>query len=203
MPSSWRCDVCASRAPPKHGTAAAPGLRPYSFNRQHSVDLKYFQDSRRKLYVALSMLDAGTLFHQAVLLKTPRSESLSISGGVRVATGEELGLQSPMPEQDLKDLARILKELEGKRGFRMTSMRLPPKPPLPRMPASRQLLGAQGQAMMRGLRSAKLLLKALPPPRHNCSEKPKYDRRRAAACGSEREAPTARCCPKSFGSTCA
>ena len=70
----WRCDVCASRAPPKHPTAAAPGLRPYGFNRHHLVDLKYFRDSRRKLYVALSMLDAGTLFHQAVLLKTRRSE---------------------------------------------------------------------------------------------------------------------------------
>eukprot|EP00435_Cladocopium_sp_Y103_P071921 s575_g38.t1 len=64
----WRCDVCASRAPPKHPTAAAPGLRPYGFNRHHLVDLKYFRDSRRKLYVALSMLGAGTLFHQAVLL---------------------------------------------------------------------------------------------------------------------------------------
>ena len=71
---SWRCDVCASRAAPGHPTAAAAGVRPYGFNQQHQVDLKYIRDARGKKYVFLSMLDVGTAYHQAVMLKTRRSE---------------------------------------------------------------------------------------------------------------------------------
>ena len=70
----WRCDVCAHRVPPKHPAAAAPGVRPYGFNRSHQVDLKYVRDERGKRYVFLSMIDIGTLFHQAVMLKTRQSE---------------------------------------------------------------------------------------------------------------------------------
>eukprot|EP00435_Cladocopium_sp_Y103_P019429 s2435_g4.t1 len=359
----WRCNVCATRAPPKHPTAAAPGLRPYGFNRHHLVDFKYFRDSRRKLYVALSMLDAGTLFHQAVLLKTRRSEycadkwhkhwlcifgapakirldqggefeggftallenysipstvtatqagwqhslaerhggllgiimeaivlehqvegfshmkqalaaaiaaknqtvsrdgytpnqklygqevrfpgltdeeerlgfaeSIGTEGqrryasglwrgpatvlvregqtryfvswrgrclllaeeNMRLATGEELALQSPMPEQDLKDLARILKDPEGNKGFEDDSnAAAPPKPPPPRMSASRQLLRAQGQAMMRGLRSAKRLLRVLPPARQNPTKRRKMiaDGQRPVALPPPPEAPRER-----------
>ena len=71
---TWRCDVCALRAAPKHPTAAAAGVRPYGFNQQHQVDLKYVRDSRGRKYVFLSMLDVGTAFHQGVLLKTRRAE---------------------------------------------------------------------------------------------------------------------------------
>ena len=70
----WRCDVCASRAKPKHPTASAPGVRPYGFNKQHQVDLKYCKDHRGKKYVFLSMIDVGTSYHQAVMLKTRKSE---------------------------------------------------------------------------------------------------------------------------------
>ena len=59
---------------PKHPSAAAPGLRPYGFNKAHQVDLKYVKDHRGKKYVFLSMLDVGTVHHQAVMCKTRRSE---------------------------------------------------------------------------------------------------------------------------------
>ena len=70
----WTCDVCQARAKPKQPTAAAPGSRPYGFNRLHQVDLKYCRDARKKKYVYMSMIDCGTGYHQACLLKTRRSE---------------------------------------------------------------------------------------------------------------------------------
>lgn len=69
----WRCDVCASRAPPRHPAPSAPGTRRYGFNKAHQVDLKYIKDMRGKRYVFLSMLGVGTLYHQAVMLKTRQS----------------------------------------------------------------------------------------------------------------------------------
>ena len=71
---TWRCDTCATRAPPRHPTASAPGLRPYGFNKEHQVDLKYVKDCRGKKYVFLSMIDVGTVYHHGVMLKTRRSE---------------------------------------------------------------------------------------------------------------------------------
>ena len=70
----WTCDVCQARAKPKQPTAAAPGSRPFGFNRLHQVDLKYCHDVRKKKYVYMSMIDCGTGYHQACLLKTRRSE---------------------------------------------------------------------------------------------------------------------------------
>ena len=114
---------------------------------------------------------------------------------MRLATGEELALQSPMPEQDLKELARILKDPEGNKGFEDDSnAAAPPKPPPPRMSASRQLLRAQGQAMMRGLRSAKRLLSVLPPTRQNSTKRRKMiaDGQRPMALPPPPEAPRER-----------
>lgn len=48
--------------------------RPYGFNRYHQVDLKYCRDCRGKKYVFMSMIDCGTGYHQATMLKTRRSE---------------------------------------------------------------------------------------------------------------------------------
>ena len=48
--------------------------RPYGFNKAHQVDLKYVKDHRGKKYVFLSMLDAGTVHHQAVMCTPRRSE---------------------------------------------------------------------------------------------------------------------------------
>ena len=70
----WTCDVCAARKAPKHPMAAAPAVRPFGFNLHLHVDLKYLWDDRGKKYVALSILDLGTLKHDAHLLKTRRSD---------------------------------------------------------------------------------------------------------------------------------
>ena len=70
----WTCDVCQARAVPKQPTAAAPGHRPYGFNRQHQVDLKYCRDASKRKYVYMSMIDCGTGYHQATMVKTRKSE---------------------------------------------------------------------------------------------------------------------------------
>ena len=84
---------------------------------------------------------------------------------MRLATGEELALQSPVPHQDLKDLARVLKDPEGNRGYEdSSSAAAPPQPvpPPPRADKARQFWRAKGQAMLKGLRSAKRLIGQLP-----------------------------------------
>ena len=70
----WTCDVCAARKAPKHPRAAASSIRPYGFNLHLHIDVKFLWDSRGKKYAALSMLDIGTMMHQACLLKTRRSD---------------------------------------------------------------------------------------------------------------------------------
>lgn len=70
----WRCDVCSMRRAPKHPRAAAAAIRPYGFNVQLHVDVKFIFDARGKKYPALSVVDIGTLKHDAWLLKTPRSD---------------------------------------------------------------------------------------------------------------------------------
>lgn len=70
----WVCDVCACRQPPKHPMATSPVQRPFGFNRAVHVDLKYVYDSRGRRYVALSVVDLGTVYHICCLLKTRRSD---------------------------------------------------------------------------------------------------------------------------------
>ena len=69
----WKCDVCQARAVPKQPTASAPGHRPYGFNKYHQVDLKYCRDARGQKYVFMSMIDCGTGYHQATMVKTRQS----------------------------------------------------------------------------------------------------------------------------------
>ena len=70
----WQCPVCAQRAAPKHPQAAAPSVRPYGFNLHLHIDIKYVYDARRKRYACLSMLDLGTVKHDAVMIKTKQSQ---------------------------------------------------------------------------------------------------------------------------------
>ena len=44
-------------------------MRPFGFNEVVVVDLKYVKDSKGKQFVALSLVDAGTCWHVAILLK--------------------------------------------------------------------------------------------------------------------------------------
>ena len=69
----WHCAVCARRRAPKHPQVAAPGVRPYGFNKHIHIDIKYVYDSRKKKYACLSMLDIGTMKHDAVMVKTRQS----------------------------------------------------------------------------------------------------------------------------------
>ena len=69
----WQCPVCAERAAPKHPQAAKPSVRPYGFNQHIHVDIKYVYDIRKKKYACLSILDLGTVKHDAVMLKSKQS----------------------------------------------------------------------------------------------------------------------------------
>lgn len=73
----WNCDVCAQRKAPRHPQAAAPGVRPYGFGKHIHIDIKYVYDVRKKKYACLSMLDLGTMKHDAVMVKTRRSDYIA------------------------------------------------------------------------------------------------------------------------------
>ena len=47
--------------------------RPWGFNQSVYLDLKYHHDIRNKVFVSLSVVDAGTSYHVASLLKTRRA----------------------------------------------------------------------------------------------------------------------------------
>ena len=70
----WQCDVCKMRVIPKHPMATTPTLRPFGFNRKIHVDIKFVFDSRGAKYPALSVVDLGTVYHAACMLKTRRSD---------------------------------------------------------------------------------------------------------------------------------
>lgn len=70
----WRCDVCAMRQRPRRPQAAAASVRPYGFNIHLHIDLKFVHDVRDKRYAVLSILDLGTIKHDAVMIKTRRSD---------------------------------------------------------------------------------------------------------------------------------
>ena len=110
----WTCDVCAARKAPKHPMAAAPAVRPFGFNLHLHVDLKYLWDDRGKKYVALSILDLGTLKHDAHLLKTRRSDYVAkkffrkwvqVYGPPRAVTHDQGGEFELAFTQLLEDLA--------------------------------------------------------------------------------------------------
>lgn len=58
---------------PRHPQAAAPSVRPYGFNKALHIDVKYVLDIRKKKYACLSILDLGTVKHDAVMLKSKKS----------------------------------------------------------------------------------------------------------------------------------
>jgi len=70
----WNCPVCEQRAAPGKPRKTKAEIRPYGFNHTLYLDLKFVQDVKAQTYAALSIIDSGTIFHRAVLLKskTPR-----------------------------------------------------------------------------------------------------------------------------------
>lgn len=65
----FRCDVCGSEPIPRRPMPARSDLRPITFNEMIAIDLKFAKDCKEQKYVALSMVDLATNFHQAVLLR--------------------------------------------------------------------------------------------------------------------------------------
>ncbi len=57
-------------AQPPRPAAQRSDHRPTVFNQALHIDLKYMKDIQKNLYVALSMVDAATNYHQAVVVKT-------------------------------------------------------------------------------------------------------------------------------------
>ena len=69
MAQHYKCPVCVQVGAPGRYLKQKPYARTTVFGRQLHCDLKYIHDYNNKLFVALSVVDAATSFHMAVLLK--------------------------------------------------------------------------------------------------------------------------------------
>jgi hypothetical protein len=67
---AWNCPTCMQRAAPGKPRATKGEIRPYAFNHTIYIDIEFVQDATNTTYAALSIVDAGTAFHRAVLLRT-------------------------------------------------------------------------------------------------------------------------------------
>lgn len=65
----WRCPVCAASQMPGSPHVASSSLPPFGFNETVVVDLMCVRDVQSSNYVALGMVDVGTGWHVALLLK--------------------------------------------------------------------------------------------------------------------------------------
>jgi len=74
---TWQCPVCAESARPGRPQEATSRGRPFGFGKVVCMDLKYLNDAERAHHVALSMVDAGTSWHCASLLKNRKPEHVA------------------------------------------------------------------------------------------------------------------------------
>ena len=81
---------------------------------------------------------------------------------MRLASAEELALNEPA-NADLRELSRSLRNPETNRGYQDGTLDRPPPPP-PAITAGQLELKVRGQAMLRGLKSAKRLMLEVPQP---------------------------------------
>ena len=77
MASELRCPLCQLRSAPRRPHPARPEARPVHFNSVIHIDLKYQHDHKGTTFVALSIVDGATCFHQAKLLRTRDPEHLA------------------------------------------------------------------------------------------------------------------------------
>ena len=73
----WECPICAASAMPQAPKRAVGLARPFGFNEHVVADLKYVHDARDSRFVLLSIVDAGTCFHVAGLLKNRKPPHVS------------------------------------------------------------------------------------------------------------------------------
>ena len=66
----WKCPVCASKQAPSRVSPHAASTRPVGFNISVHLDLKFHKDINNKKFVSMSIVDHGTSFHIAHLVKT-------------------------------------------------------------------------------------------------------------------------------------
>ena len=64
-----KCDICGSGPIPRRPMAQRSDMRPVTFNETIAIDLKFVNDCQEQRYVALSMIDTATNYHQAALLR--------------------------------------------------------------------------------------------------------------------------------------
>jgi hypothetical protein len=74
---AWECPVCLRKAAPRKPQVGTGMTRPFAFNHTVCIDLKYLKMFNGKRVVALSIIDAGTGWHAAILLKTRRSDHVA------------------------------------------------------------------------------------------------------------------------------
>jgi hypothetical protein len=67
---TWQCPVCQRMSKPAKPAEASTAIRPFGFNETVGMDLKYLKDRDQNRYVALTVVDSGTAFQQATLLKS-------------------------------------------------------------------------------------------------------------------------------------
>ena len=69
MAQQLRCPACQLSKQPKRPHPSRPEVRAVVFNTCVHADLKYLHDYKQGVYVALSVVDEATNYHQAKLLK--------------------------------------------------------------------------------------------------------------------------------------
>ena len=72
-----QCDTCGSGPIPRRPMNQRGDARPWVFNESIGIDLKFTNDCSGQRYVALSMVDLATNFHQGVLLKNRNPEHVA------------------------------------------------------------------------------------------------------------------------------
>ena len=64
------CSTCGASSAPGRPMSQRSDMRPTVFNEHIAIDLKFMKDCMDQKYVALSMVDLATNYHQATLLKS-------------------------------------------------------------------------------------------------------------------------------------
>eukprot|EP00435_Cladocopium_sp_Y103_P070035 s255_g34.t1 len=72
-----QCPVCQEVAPPGRYLKQRAEVRPTVFGKEVHCDLKYLHDAEGKLHVALSMVDAASSYHAAILLRNRNAEHVA------------------------------------------------------------------------------------------------------------------------------